>query len=524
MTKSIEFPEYGGEGNKADARRMRRSFRLCVFVVVFFTVALWFAERYLAHDLAETQYVAGLTLAPESARSFLRSAVKHDTQKNQTPNVKYLQALAEREEKDLILPVYRQAHELDPTDPFLALRYGCQLFAAEEYSDAANMFRHTRNHPPKNALSGYLEAAAMASAAPTSDLSESIALVAKTNENNAPIIFPAPLWSQDLPERGYWYQKLQRQAAEECLQPINVYVDRVIDQAKARIAVKHIQSWDAWLQTLQTMGQRILESPSQGSIQAIVGIRIQLAAIELRQQIHALEAGEPDTQLAERYQKLRAALKVLNDFEATRDPIIEAHKASYILPLKILLLTMIILVGCYLAATAIAAMARTGKTAWDLPHSKLGIGVIALANLAFLMLLTTMSGLQARLPSGLTGLDPWLHNVQTVWWTLLAAMGVFGAWYPALRLPGVSAIIGRNGLSTDAGMHKTAKRRHRIAYCSFMRRYYGIACGLFVAVVATWVIGYRIFLMIYPWQIEILVTGLHAEEARAVTSALAMLG
>jgi len=524
VTQPTEFPEYGGVGNKADARRMRRSFRICVFAVIFFVGILWFSERYLTNDLAETQYIAGLTLAPESARSFLRSAVRHDGQHNETPSVKYLQALAEREEQDLILPVYQQAYELDPTDPFLGLRYGCQLYVAEHYAKAAERFRETRNHPPKNALAGYLEAAAIAGASANSDLSESIALIAKINENNAPVIFPEPLWSDALPKQGYWYQKLRRQAVEECLQPINVFTDQIISQAKTRIAVKYIQSWDARLQTLQTMGERIVKGPSQGSVQAMVGIRIQLAALELRQDISSIETGRPDSDLAEIQSKLTDALNVLNEFEATRDQIIETHSSLYVFPFKLILLSLIVLIGSYTVATVITAVAGTGKDAWDLRHSKLGIGVIVGGTVALLMLLLCVAVVQTMPASVLAqrGGAP-LHNIQILWWTLVSALVVFGVLYPHFRLPKVSDVITQATEPAEGHAHKSAQKRRRIAYCAFVRRYYGIACGLFFVAVAIWTASYRTILMLYPWQVELLVSGLQREEAEAVVAALSMI-
>ena len=59
---------------------------------------------------------------------------------------------------------------------------------------------------------------------------------------------------------------------------------------------------------------------------------------------------------------------------------------------------------------------------------------------------------------------------------------------------------------------------------SLVVRYYGILFGLYLCVLSAWILSYRIFTEIYPWQVELIDTGFLQEEVKAVRDALALAG
>lgn len=535
MTETTHFPEFGGNGDKADARRVRRSFRLCVLALVVFTGMLWFSERYLRNDLAESQYAAALTLAPESSRTILRQVVKRDEATHETPTARYMEALAEREEADLILPAYEKAFTLSPEDPFLAIRYGCRLFLAGKCGEAWARFQDAAAIPSRNALADYLAASALACDDRMEDLGESVALMARTNASDDPVLFPLPVWSDSLPKQGICYHKLRREAVDECLKPLYRYSNQIIDRAKRQITVQQVQSWDSWLETLQTLGDRLLLSQDRGTIQATAGVRIQLSAIELRKNISAIETGRPIPELVEQENRLKSALALLNEFENERDARINSDAGKYKFPLYLLLISVLVLSGSYFLACLVAWFMRAGRaSSWDLPHSRIGLGALWGSSAALFIFLLVVSFLQEmKRPPGASGVDVWLHGVEIAWWAVFGGMLAFGLIYPAFRLPSVAAVVHSRTRSdamdgSVAGesvkkMAKKAKRMRRMAYCSFIRRYYGIAYGFLLCVMALWTIAYRVFISLYPWQVETLVTGLVDEEMDIVRAVLALL-
>ena len=92
----------------------------------------------------------------------------------------------------------------------------------------------------------------------------------------------------------------------------------------------------------------------------------------------------------------------------------------------------------------------------------------------------------------------------------------FGLIYPFLILPGVRTVLRSHSVEETPETIALAKRQRRIAFSSYMRRYYGLLAGLLLCVLSVWTIAYRVLFSLYPWQIELLTTGLAREEARVV--------
>ncbi|NIA13055.1 MAG: hypothetical protein GWP08_03160 [Nitrospiraceae bacterium] len=520
-----DFPEYGGSGDKAGARRMRRAFRFCVAASILLTTALYVVERYLRYDLAESQYLMSLTLPTESARPVLRQVVKRDAERREAPTPKYVAALAEREERDLVLPTYERAYKLDPSDSFLAVRYGCQLFFHEDYEAARERFREAGVQPPKNALPYYLQAAALAMDHPgEAGLADSLALVAKTNEAGDPVLFPEPLWSGDLPKGGVRHNNLRREIVIEACAPLFRYADVVVGRAKSQIVLKQVQYLDSWLAILQTLGERLAASRDEGSLQMLYGIDIQLMAIEQRQAICEAEQGTVPAALVERRTRLKSALAMLKDFEAKRDARIAAARKAFELPLGLCWRTAVVLLATYLLVYVLAHLSHAKRMAWSLPHTLSAKIVLGAGNLALLGLLGVMAVLQ-RLYDPMTSTEAsWQEGMRTAWWVVVGAMMLFGLVYPALRLLRVNgALRSREVSEQDAEARGLAKRWRRVAYFSFMRRYYGIAGGMLVFTLAGWIVGYRVLTALYPWQLELLTPGLEAEEVQLVKQAFLLL-
>src|SRR5690606_21094304 len=96
-------------------------------------VLLWVTESFWRYAPAERLYRSSLTMLPNQGRNLLRQAVKYDA-KSETPSSKYYEALAEREEEDLVVSAYENASKLDPQNADLAIKFGCQLFKLGLYT------------------------------------------------------------------------------------------------------------------------------------------------------------------------------------------------------------------------------------------------------------------------------------------------------------------------------------------------------------------------------------------------------
>ncbi|MEX2016422.1 MAG: hypothetical protein WD873_07255, partial [Candidatus Hydrogenedentales bacterium] len=176
------FKDYGEGGDMAGARRARRAFRLSVAACLVFTGMLWFSERFLRFEHADRLYLSALTLNRESARPMLHQAVRYDREAREKPTPKYLQALAVREEDDVILERFAEAYAADPADGLFAVRYGAQLYLMDEPQKAEEVLKAAALQPPDSTLPEYLAAAARAKAGGTeAALEEAMVGVARTN-------------------------------------------------------------------------------------------------------------------------------------------------------------------------------------------------------------------------------------------------------------------------------------------------------------------------------------------------------
>lgn len=497
----------------AGARRLRRAFRFCVAACVFLSFSLVFSEGYLRFDKAETQYRMSLTLHEASARPVLRNVVKRDASLSETPNAKYVEALADVEESDFVLATYEQAYKLDPRNSFLIIKHGCRLFQEGRFAEARDKFREASLHPPKNALPRYLEAAALlASLGPEDDVSDVIALVARANTTGDPVVFPRPLWHSTLPAGGYWHAKVDRALVDRCLYPVYRMESNLAARANAAVDSGNVRDWDAWMRIVSETGNILIGGPGMepgqaGVGRAIAGMTMQADALRVLARIDR----EGRTAHEERILALEGAMAKMAEFENARDGRIAAHIAMLWTPLRVVFGSCALVFTLYvLSLLSVRAFASSGRHAKAVPHAFYAQLVFwGVAGVWLALLLAFSAWRNHDLPAILQERVMWgWHAV-----TFLALS--FGFVYPVFQMrqpvsmscrPEETGVLGRIGL-----------------YAGLYRRAIGISLGSLLCACSIWVLLYRLFFGLYPFQISLLATGLEQEELELLRSVWAVL-
>jgi tetratricopeptide (TPR) repeat protein len=532
---------YGVAGDISGARRSRRAFRFCVATVVAFTGVLFLCEQFLRYDRSETQYISALTLPDSSARAILRNVVKRDTESQQVPTAKYVEALANIEEEDVLLERYEEAYRLNPNSPSLSINYGCRLFQGGQYLEARERFREASIQPQKNALPRYLEAAALAaSTLSDEDIGESLALIARTNNSGLPLVFPEPLWHPSLPASGQWHTNLRRAIVDRCCGPLYQFKNILVGRARMQLAAGRGEHWEGWLGELDILGEQLigdLQSPpeSVGIPQAIAGIEFQLEALELRGMIGANRNGlkattaivEGGDKILERRIRLNTALETLGKFENRRISVIGEHSRVLHFPMLLCLLTGIVLFGIYFILFVATKALGIQKQYWTLRHAALGVIVISGGLLLLLLMLAISSGFVGAVVG--TGSEVTvagtsdLNLIAYSWGFIILALIVFGLFYPSTALISAEEAISELEIAMnsqeDPGLEKVlpvARQSRRHAALTLIRRYYGILFGGFLCIICLWAIGYRVLTSLYPTQLAFLTTGLEEQELAVI--------
>lgn len=517
-----QFPEYGMAGDRTAVSRERRAFRLVVLSGVLLTALLWFAEEWLRFEHTERLYRSALTLVFESSRPVLQAAIREDEKRNEFPTPKYVEALAARQNDDEALETYARAHALDPGNASLSIQYGCLLFRLGRLEDARKQFNLAAKNASENALPSYLAAASYAwTAEDETNLSRSLAIIARANNGSEKVTFPRPLWFRGLPQDGQWYAYLQRRILDNCLAPIYRYVDAVAATVDAKIEESDLNFLIPRLEALGEMGRRFIRESRDGSTaQLVAGIYIEQTAIDRLIRVAEREAAQPAEELILRRDRLAKALEIVQDFERDRDTRIVVHRKAFVFPGLLLFVTGVIIVLAY-PIVRLAASAVGGKGVKVAPaHSYLGLSVIGAGVALAAFMLLAVSILQHT-----REYDPLLYAwMGYVWWGILIALGLFGFCYPALALERPSAVAERH-IRPEAQRDAlpSVKRVWRAAYGELLRKYFGLLFGLLTLLACAWIVFYRIFFALYPWQINLLNPGLLAEEAHVVNEALRLL-
>jgi tetratricopeptide (TPR) repeat protein len=532
-TETPRFPAYGDGGDQVGARRARRAFRWAVLFCLTFTAMLWVAERHLRYDQAERLYLSALALPPESGRVMLRQAVLHDDRTRESPTPKYLQALAERELDGMVLPVYEEAHKLDPGNAALAIGYGCRRFHEAQAEEARELFHEAATNAPDNALPAYLEASTLPWVNPDNrDLADSLAIIARTNSSSAkPVVYPRPLWSSDLPQGGHRHAELSRDLVLLCSEPLYRFTDHLVALAQEDISRHRLQYWDSWLGHIQTMGRRIAVSAEipegsvqppmpGGSAQAQVGLYIELKAVEQREHVARVKDGQVNEKLMAQRLALEGAIEQLRSFDEQSKVVSSSRRTGYTLPLRLGAKTLALFTGLYAIACILGRLVRARTTGRTVPHA-LTSRVVLLAGPLLMLLILTVCGLVQRLelaePTSLT----W---VTAVWWLAVLPYAAFGLVDAMIALPPVHEVCRPFSHRDDFNdVLRRAKKLRRAACATLIRRYYATAAGTTACVICLWSVGYRVLVSLYPWQIGLLTSGLSGEEAELVRRVLAQL-
>jgi len=382
------------------------------------------------------------------------------------------------------------------------------------------MFAQAGQLAPKNALPCYLEAAALAQLRPSSSegLQESFVLVAKANDSGNPVTFPPPLWFPDLPDHGMWYAKLQRQIVDECCALLYQYVARVVQTARTDVADGHTQYWDSWLETVQKMGERLLQATEPGTVQATAGVRIQLDA--LTEQQHTQTAGrEADKAILARLEALGAALDQINSFEDERDNRIRAEYQKCAFPRRLVGVAGALLFLALLLSSLVNWLFGCRPADWTASHPERAFVLFAGSFGFFVTMLVGTILVQRSAPWG----SRWFSVLAYVWFVGGFAITAGGPLYPLWAMPRkpVTLPVGTDSSPENQAITPPAKRN--TDYASFLRRYFGIQTGLFLCAASLWAIVFRVVTDVYPWDTKLLVTGLVREETELVRQVLTML-
>ncbi|MCC6486271.1 MAG: hypothetical protein IT364_02115 [Candidatus Hydrogenedentes bacterium] len=519
------FPEYGDGGDLIGARRMRRAFRWCITFAVFFTIMLWFSEHFLRFDHAERLYLSALTKAPESGRNLLRQAVLHDRKNNEYPSPKYVEALAEREEEDLILPTYDQAYKIDVDNPSLALRFGCRLFHDGQVTSARQRFREAAELDPRNLLPVYLEASVIPWLDENNeDLDPAMGLIARANSAPGKVQFPRPLWSPALPDSGYLYALLRRQIVENCSEPLFRFTSLAVARAEMDITENKTGRWPEHLDSLKSMGTNILKGSLDdeggaanrvggGSAQAYLALAICTKVVEQQQRLAEKAGNGSDPKLTQDAVALEEALDRLVAFEARRQDTIAAERDKFSLPIRLGFASLGALMLTYSIIYIICKICRVSSTSHNVAHKRPGRLAFGLWAATLLSLLLLISLAQAASIGAMRG-EALLSGL---WWLSVGGFTIFGIVYPRILLPRPNDVLSaRSSGSASGTLERDAQKSYRLAYLSLLRRYMGVMFGLALLALCVWTVAYRILSGVYPWEVELLAAALESEEIELV--------
>ncbi len=498
------------------ARRTRHAFRLLVATVFLLTFALWFSEGYLRYDKSETQYRMALTLHPAQARPILRAVVAREAETGALPASKYIEALAFVEEADRILPAYDQAYAVNSRNAFLIINYGCALYEDGQYEEARERFREAGVNPPRNALPRYLEAAARAaSMKPEDDLSDLIALLTRANASGDPVLFPEPLWHESLPTGGRRYFETRLAISERITAPLLECADIIFKRALVGIEQEEQQNWDNWLANTQTMGERLMgarkhDSPPTAP-QLIAAIEMQLEALRLRRRASELDGGVAAPELNDALLRLEDALGAVRDFEELQARLLIKQAERLFMPVYLIAEATLLFLLAYALGWLLHYVGAGGKSARAIPHIWPG-RFAPVAGLGLMLgILTAL-----MIAHNITNAAPWEACLAHLWRWVIALLTLFGLVYPPLLLKAsnLSRVCHEavdNPDACDANTTRIPLRRCIGIYGCLLRRYMGVLCGGFVITLCVWLALYRVAFSVYPFQMELITTGVGAE-------------
>lgn len=528
MNKEIpEFPDYGDGGDFSGAHRSRKAFRLITVAIVLLTIGMVVSEDSLQHNHAERLYKKALTLSKDSSRVLLHGAIKEDAKNLDKPSAKYTQALAVRQESDVILSTYDDAQALDDKNAAFTIRHGSRLFILGQPEQALAKYQRAEillDDNTQNLLPAYLQAAAVARKRDTSGeiteatgpISEAMVLVARTNNREGNLQFPRPFWFSDLPRTGMQYAMLQREIIDENCAPLYDLANVTEQAVITKIDKEQYQEAKTWIGHLQHLGERLVESSDPvGSLQSFAGITIQIQCIELTARIETKQSGAVSESTVERRVKLNQARDSLAEFESLRDNRVDEQSQLLRLPNLLAFGTVFFLALIWFIAWCLYRIFNLPKSVWTLKHGLFGrVVLIGTSVLYFAMLYSFDAlGFFSADALGLASLVMW------IWLGLGILVILLGFIYPATVLTDIEEASRKTGWTEDMdSVLHYARSAYRRAYVSLIGRYYGALLGGFIITLCFWIVGYSILHGLFPWQVNLLAEGFLSEEIDLVES------
>jgi len=482
------------------ARRGRRTFRFLLGASILTTASLWFADQYLRLPRLETMFRMTRTLPAPSARAVLRNVARQDARQNSSPNPRYLEALGDVEEPDLAPSVYEQSFRLDSRNALLAVKSGCALFHLGRFIDARDRFREAAALSPPNVLPRYLEAAALcASLSEKEDVGDVLAILARANASDVPVILPVPLWHVTLPEGGVWQVRMNREMTRWVLAPLYVMADLLRERARREVLSNRGGPWREWSGLLETVGRRLIQGGQNDRMpdleQILAGINLIRTAREIR-----ADLSPPGRQVPPREDQganvLHQAASRAADFMNTWEQRVADYEHAARQPVWWVIATLILYGFLYLLSGLLARFfGKQWRAAKALPWSLLHVLPPAVTALGLGVLLLAVS--------------------LTYPLTLRAAETFRLGWYLAIVLSvgttmGVSVWLATRPAS---GAGQSGRFTDRISYgLGVFRRQMGSLNGTAVIMICFWLLLFRVMWNAYPFQFSLIVPGLSAEE------------
>ena len=508
--ETTQFPDYGDGGDLVGTKRLRRSFLLCVLGVIVLTIGMWVSEKEFRFGHTESLYISGITLSDKSSgRVLLLQAIKADAAANEKQTGKYTQALAVREEDDVILRRFDEAQAIDNRNALFTIRHGSRLFikgfpeeALRKYRDAEQLLEGTQ----PNSLPGYLQAAAIAQK--RSDpvaIKNAMIAVAKTNSREGDVIFPTPFWFSAYPKTGMHYAQLQREIIDETCAPLYTLTAYAVKSIDDKISKGQYNDARMWIGYLDQMGDRLLkQSQPMGTIQATEGIRIKLACNKLLEKIEAAQEGNVTKETLETSFKLTAFQNELIAYENDRDKAIQLERSRITRPNLVAIVSWLIVMGVWFLFWCLSWFFTPRENAWSLKYNGFGKIMLGGGNLTLFTLLCCYYAF-----NNLEGFPYGYIDVLTWAWVgcglILLCMGMV---FPLTMLKSPDEAARKQARPGDIdNVLRFARVAYRQSYFELMYRYYGALAGLNTFVLCAWILLFRLSQGLFPWQVNLIAKG-----------------
>lgn len=524
----VVFPDYGDGGDLAGAKRLRYSFKLCVLAVILLTFGMFVSEKDVRFGHTESLYISGVTMTDKaSGRVQLVAAIKADAAANETATAKYTQALAVRQEDDVILRTYEMAQALDDKNTPFTIRHGSRLFIMGLPDEALRKFRKaqllTEGGQQPNALPGYLQAAAIAHKRnEPGAIKQALIAVAKANNlREGAIVFPTPFWISSYPKDGVQYAQLQREIIDETCVPLitlTTYVTKAIDE---KITKGQLDEARTWIGYLEGMGDRLLEnSIPQGTIQAAEGVHIKLECNRLTQKIELAQEGGVSKDTLEAGLKLEHFRDDLVAYEQARDDRIEYGVVCATRPNHLVFGTWFVFLGLWFLVWCLCRLGSVQHAAWALAYNGFTKTVLAVYTISFFVLLVCLYSFNS-----LEGIpDEYLSFLSWSWLLVCVITLLMGLVYPLTMLVSPEEATRKQMRPEEMdAVIPYARVAYRRAYSALVLRYCGILSGVYTMVLCSWFLLYRLVQGLFPWQVNLLADGFLDQEVLLVQQLLTTL-